>query len=63
MNFFFAAVFEMSRDTDPGVALYTRKILIKSKARSVLPVYLRFLKGWYFINFFKYQVFNLSLPV
>lgn len=38
-------LFEMSRDTDIGVALYTRKILIQSKAENLLPKWLRFVKG------------------
>lgn len=35
----------MSRETDSGIALYTRKVLIKSKADNVLPKWLRFIKG------------------
>ncbi|KAJ0179259.1 hypothetical protein K1T71_004971 [Dendrolimus kikuchii] len=38
-------LFELSRDTDVGVALYSRKILIKSKAENILPKWLRFVKG------------------
>ncbi|GLH08793.1 Heat shock protein 83 [Gryllus bimaculatus] len=38
-------LFEMSRETDVGVALYSRKVLIKSKADNVLPKWLRFVKG------------------
>lgn len=38
-------VFEMSRDNDIGVALYTRKILIQSKTENLLPKWLRFVKG------------------
>lgn len=38
-------LFEMSRDTDIGVALYSRKILIKSRAENILPKWLRFVKG------------------
>ncbi|CAK1578248.1 unnamed protein product [Parnassius mnemosyne] len=38
-------LFEMSRDSDVGVALYSRKILIKSKADNILPKWLRFVKG------------------
>jgi len=38
-------LFELSRDTDGGVALYTRKVLIQSKADNLLPKWLRFLKG------------------
>lgn len=35
----------MSRDTNSGVALYTRKVLIKSRADNILPKWLRFVKG------------------
>lgn len=38
-------LFEMSRDSDVGVSLYSRKILIKSKADNVLPKWMRFVKG------------------
>lgn len=35
----------MSRNTESGVALYTRKILIQSKCDQLLPKWLRFVKG------------------
>ncbi|KAG8239901.1 hypothetical protein J437_LFUL019494, partial [Ladona fulva] len=35
----------MSRDVDVGVALYSRKVLIRSKAENILPKWLRFVKG------------------
>ncbi|XP_012280070.1 heat shock protein 75 kDa, mitochondrial [Orussus abietinus] len=38
-------LFEMSRDTSVGVSLYSRKVLIKSKAEHILPKWLRFIKG------------------
>lgn len=38
-------LFEMSRETETGVALYTRKVLIKSKTDNILPKWLRFIKG------------------
>ncbi|CAH2091856.1 unnamed protein product [Euphydryas editha] len=38
-------LFELSRDSDVGVALYSRKILIKNKAENILPKWLRFVKG------------------
>nr|QWV59565.1 heat shock protein 90-1 [Lasioderma serricorne] len=38
-------LFEMSRETETGVALYTRKILIKSRTDNILPKWLRFVKG------------------
>lgn len=42
---FFAGLFEMSRETETGVALYTRKVLIKSRTDNILPKWLRFVKG------------------
>lgn len=38
-------LFELSRDSDVGVALYCRKILIKNKAENILPKWMRFVKG------------------
>ncbi|XP_063710038.1 heat shock protein 75 kDa, mitochondrial [Culicoides brevitarsis] len=38
-------LFEMSRETDIGVALYTKKVLIQSKTENLLPKWLRFVKG------------------
>ncbi|KAK6637540.1 hypothetical protein RUM44_007962 [Polyplax serrata] len=38
-------LFELSRDADLGVALYTKKVLIKSRAENILPKWLRFVKG------------------
>lgn len=38
-------LFEMSRETESGVALYTKKILIKSRTDNILPKWLRFVKG------------------
>lgn len=35
----------MSRETESGVALYCRKILIKNKTDNILPKWLRFVKG------------------
>ncbi|XP_064490190.1 heat shock protein 75 kDa, mitochondrial-like [Ornithodoros turicata] len=37
-------LFEMSRDTESGLSLYSRKVLIKNKAE-ILPKWLRFVKG------------------
>ncbi|XP_017789108.1 PREDICTED: heat shock protein 75 kDa, mitochondrial isoform X2 [Habropoda laboriosa] len=39
------ALFDMSRGDGSSVSLYSRKILIKSKAENILPKWLRFLKG------------------
>ena len=41
----FTGLFEMSRDTEMGVALYSRKVLIKNKTDNILPKWLRFVKG------------------
>lgn len=38
-------MFEMSREGEIGVALYTKKILIQSKTENLLPKWLRFVKG------------------
>nr|XP_033329171.1 heat shock protein 75 kDa, mitochondrial [Megalopta genalis] len=38
-------LFDLARDTTSGVSLYSRKILIKSKAENILPKWLRFIKG------------------
>ena len=36
---------EISQETDVGVSLYSKKVLILSKANQILPRWLRFLKG------------------
>jgi TNF receptor-associated protein 1 len=38
-------MFEMSANSQVGVALYSRKVLIKNKADNIIPMWLRFLKG------------------
>ncbi|KAG1670650.1 Heat shock protein, mitochondrial [Nymphon striatum] len=38
-------MFDISRETDYGVALYSQKILIKNKTDNLLPKWLRFVKG------------------
>ncbi|KAK4881855.1 hypothetical protein RN001_005174 [Aquatica leii] len=38
-------LFEMSKDSESGVALYTRKVLIKNRTDNILPKWLRFVKG------------------
>ncbi|XP_060525461.1 heat shock protein 75 kDa, mitochondrial [Cylas formicarius] len=38
-------LFEMSRETGSGVALYTKRVLIKSHTDNILPKWLRFVKG------------------
>ena len=37
--------FEQSREGDAGVALYCRKVLIKSRAENIVPKWMRFAKG------------------
>lgn len=39
------AMFDMSRETETGIALYTKKVLIKSRTDNILPKWLRFIKG------------------
>ena len=38
-------MFDMSRETDVSLQLYSRKVMIMSKANTVLPKWLRFVKG------------------
>nr|XP_022908396.1 heat shock protein 75 kDa, mitochondrial [Onthophagus taurus] len=38
-------LFEMSRETETGVALYSKKILIRNRTDNILPKWLRFVKG------------------
>lgn len=38
-------LFDLSRDTETGVSLYTRKVLIQSRTDKILPKWLRFVKG------------------
>jgi TNF receptor-associated protein 1 len=38
-------LFDMSPQTEAGVGLYCRKVLIKNKAENILPKWLRFCKG------------------
>lgn len=35
----------MSREVEAGVALYTKKVLIKNRTDNILPKWLRFVKG------------------
>lgn len=38
-------MFDMSRETEAGIALYSRKVMIMARATNVLPKWLRFVKG------------------
>ncbi|CAL8095531.1 unnamed protein product [Orchesella dallaii] len=38
-------LFEMSKEAKVGVGLYSRKVMIKTKADNIIPSWLRFLKG------------------
>ena len=40
------ALYDMSRETDVSVTLYSRKVMILAKANHVLPKWLRFVKGY-----------------
>lgn len=44
-SFVSSGLFEMSRESKVGVSLYSRKVLIKSKADNIMPNWLRFMKG------------------
>lgn len=39
-------MFDVSREMGSSVALYSRKVLIQTKATDILPKWLRFLRGW-----------------
>ena len=41
-------MFDMSRETDVSLHLYSRKVMIMSKANNILPKWLRFVKGMIF---------------
>lgn len=38
-------MFDVSREMGSSVALYSRKVLIQTKATDILPKWLRFLRG------------------
>ena len=38
-------MFDMSRETDVSVTLYSRKVMILAKANNILPRWLRFVRG------------------
>ncbi|KAK7097899.1 hypothetical protein V1264_004806 [Littorina saxatilis] len=38
-------MFDMSRETDGGITLYSRKVMIMARANNVLPKWMRFIKG------------------
>ena len=46
----FVDIFDVTQEADVGVALYSRKVLIQSKANQLLPRWLRFVKGIIFIS-------------
>lgn len=41
----YAALFELSQQSEVGVSLYSRKVLIQQQAQAVMPKWLRFLRG------------------
>ena len=38
-------MFDMSRETDSGITLYSRKVMIMTRANNILPKWMRFIKG------------------
>lgn len=44
-------MFDVSREMGSSVALYSRKVLIQTKATDILPKWLRFLRGLDPLNF------------
>ena len=54
-------MFDMSRETDVSLQLYSRKVMIMSKANSILPKWLRFVKGISFltVNFIPIKTIKL----
>lgn len=38
-------MFDVSRELGPSVSLYSRKVLIQTKATNILPTWLRFVRG------------------
>ena len=44
-SIFFTALFDMSRETDVAVTLYSKKVMVLAKANHVLPRWLRFIRG------------------
>ncbi|XP_076467679.1 heat shock protein 75 kDa, mitochondrial-like [Babylonia areolata] len=38
-------MFDMSRETDSGITLYSRKVMIMARANNILPKWMRFIKG------------------
>lgn len=56
-------LFDLSRDQESGVALYSRKVLIKNKTDTLLPKWLRFVKGRikFIIFLLNYILLNLNI--
>lgn len=44
-------MFDVSREMGSSVALFSRKVLIQTKATDILPKWLRFLRGLHPLNF------------
>jgi len=40
-------MFDVSRELGSSVSLYSRKVLIQTKATNILPTWLRFVRGSY----------------
>ena len=53
------SLFDVSQEGDIGVSLYSKKVLILSKANQILPRWLRFIKGKFLFNLIQlYLIFN-----
>ena len=51
-------MFDMSRETDVSLQLYSRKVMIMSKANNILPKWMRFVKGKDLFSLLKILWFN-----
>lgn len=56
-------MFDVSREMGSSVALYSRKVLIQTKATEILPKWLRFLRGLHLLLCFPCIHFFACLPV
>lgn len=54
-------MFDVSREMGSSVALYSRKVLIQTKATDILPKWLRFLRGLDLPQFF-HLLLAFTLP-
>lgn len=55
------SMFDVSREMGSSVALYSRKVLIQTKATDILPKWLRFLRGQMSVHMSMKQTLNALL--